>query len=109
MERHPVTNAQFAAFVRSAGGRWGTTYAWGEEVRPAAQDTGAPGGGCCSPDRAALQRSSRAPSEMLPRRVLKGGSHLCAPEYCLRYRPTARTPQAEDSGISHLGFRCVLR
>lgn len=40
-------------------------------------------------------------------RVLKGGSHLCAPEYCLRYRPAARSPQAEHTSSSHLGFRCV--
>lgn len=39
--------------------------------------------------------------------VLKGGSHLCAPEYCLRYRPAARSPQDEDSSSSHIGFRCV--
>lgn len=38
-------------------------------------------------------------------RVLKGGSHLCAPEYCLRYRPSARSPQAEDSATTHIGFR----
>ncbi|GAA1922786.1 formylglycine-generating enzyme family protein [Microbacterium aoyamense] len=40
-----------------------------------------------------------------PRRVLKGGSHLCSPEYCLRFRPAARSPQAEDTGMSHIGFR----
>lgn len=39
-------------------------------------------------------------------RVLKGGSHLCSPEYCLRYRPAARSPQAEDSATTHIGFRC---
>ncbi|MGI9825039.1 formylglycine-generating enzyme family protein [Agromyces sp. Marseille-Q5079] len=43
----------------------------------------------------------------IPRRVLKGGSHLCSPEYCLRFRPAARSPQAEDTGMSHIGFRCV--
>ncbi|WP_141881133.1 formylglycine-generating enzyme family protein [Homoserinimonas aerilata] len=41
------------------------------------------------------------------RRVLKGGSHLCAPEYCLRYRPAARSPQTEDTSTTHIGFRCV--
>jgi len=41
----------------------------------------------------------------IPRRVLKGGSHLCSPEYCLRFRPAARSPQAEDTGMSHIGFR----
>ncbi|MCG7595111.1 formylglycine-generating enzyme family protein [Mycobacterium sp. PSTR-4-N] len=39
--------------------------------------------------------------------ALKGGSHLCAPEYCHRYRPTARSPQSQDSATSHIGFRCV--
>ncbi|RLQ84661.1 formylglycine-generating enzyme family protein [Mycetocola zhadangensis] len=40
-------------------------------------------------------------------RVTKGGSHLCAPEYCQRYRPAARSPQTEDSATTHLGFRCA--
>ena len=39
---------------------------------------------------------------------LKGGSHLCAPEYCLRYRPAARSPQSQDSSTTHIGFRCVV-
>ncbi|MEX0580370.1 MAG: formylglycine-generating enzyme family protein [Mycobacterium sp.] len=39
--------------------------------------------------------------------VLKGGSHLCAPEYCHRYRPAARSPQSQDSSSTHIGFRCV--
>lgn len=43
----------------------------------------------------------------IPRRVLKGGSQLCSPEYCLRFRPAARSPQAEDTGMSHIGFRCA--
>ncbi|MBL3700179.1 formylglycine-generating enzyme family protein [Leucobacter luti] len=42
-----------------------------------------------------------------PRRVLKGGSFLCSPDYCLRFRPAARSPQAEDTGMSHIGFRCA--
>lgn len=41
------------------------------------------------------------------RRVTKGGSHLCAPEYCIRYRPAARSSQTEDSATTHLGFRCA--
>jgi formylglycine-generating enzyme required for sulfatase activity len=45
----------------------------------------------------------------IPRRVTKGGSHLCAPNYCLRYRPAARQPQAIDTTSSHIGFRCVVR
>jgi sulfatase modifying factor 1 len=41
------------------------------------------------------------------RRVLKGGSHLCSPDYCLRFRPAARSPQDQDTGMSHIGFRCA--
>lgn len=40
--------------------------------------------------------------------TLKGGSHLCAPEYCHRYRPAARSPQSQDSSTTHIGFRCVV-
>lgn len=41
--------------------------------------------------------------------MLKGGSFLCADSYCLRYRPAARRPQMVDTGMSHVGFRCVRR
>ncbi len=44
-----------------------------------------------------------------PRKVIKGGSFLCADSYCLRYRPAARRPQMIDTGMSHIGFRCVVR
>ncbi|MBB3221881.1 formylglycine-generating enzyme family protein [Pseudoduganella umbonata] len=43
------------------------------------------------------------------RKVIKGGSHLCSPSYCQRYRPAARQPQSIDTSTSHIGFRCVLR
>jgi formylglycine-generating enzyme required for sulfatase activity len=43
------------------------------------------------------------------RKVMKGGSYLCAPNYCRRYRPAARLPQAVDTSTGHLGFRCVRR
>jgi len=49
------------------------------------------------------------PQIKIPRKVVKGGSHLCAPNYCLRYRPAARQPQMIDTGMSHIGFRCVVR
>lgn len=52
-----------------------------------------------------VARESAEPGSLIPRRVLKGGSHLCAPEYCLRYRPAARSPQAQDTATSHIGFR----
>ena len=49
------------------------------------------------------------PNFRIPRKVLKGGSHLCAPNYCLRFRPAARSPQMIDTSMSHLGFRCIVR
>ncbi|WP_144899131.1 formylglycine-generating enzyme family protein [Luteimonas cucumeris] len=49
------------------------------------------------------------PSVRIPRMVLKGGSHLCAPNYCQRYRPAARYPEPTDTSTSHVGFRCVIR
>ena len=58
-------------------------------------------GGCRAP--------SRTPEERFPRRVIKGGSHLCAPNYYLRYRPAARQGEAVDTSTSHIGFRCVIR
>jgi sulfatase modifying factor 1 len=45
----------------------------------------------------------------VPRKVMEGGSHLCAPNYCRRYRPAARMPQPVDTATSHLGFRCIVR
>ena len=54
---------------------------------------------CCGP----------ATDERIPRRIIKGGSHLCAPNYCLRFRPAARQGEAIDTSTSHIGFRCVLR
>ena len=47
------------------------------------------------------------PNFRIPRKVLKGGSFLCAPNYCLRFRPAARSPQMIDTGMAHLGFRCI--
>ena len=56
---------------------------------------------CCAPQSAV--------GESVPRRVIKGGSHLCAPNYCLRYRPAARQSETVDTSTSHIGFRCVVR
>lgn len=64
------------------------------------------GGGCCEAD----SHDPRQPHlPQVPRRVVKGGSFLCADAYCLRYRPAARRPQPVDTGMSHVGFRCVRR
>ena len=49
------------------------------------------------------------PDVKIPRKVMKGGSYLCAPNYCRRYRPAARMAQAVDTSTCHLGFRCIVR
>jgi len=70
---------------------------------------------CCAPLNPRVQSpeqsfdAANTGSARIPRRVIKGGSHLCAPNYCLRYRPAARQPQMEDSSMSHIGFRCIVR
>ena len=66
---------------------------------------------CCIPPgaRARPAEARHAAGGPIPRRVLKGGSHLCAPNYCLRYRPAARQGEAIDTSTSHIGFRCVAR
>ncbi len=69
---------------------------------------------CCAPrnprvDRAEQSYAVGAPGAHLPRKVIKGGSHLCAPNYCLRYRPAARQAETVDTSTSHLGFRCIVR
>jgi formylglycine-generating enzyme len=71
---------------------WTTT-----EYHPRFRPPGATSCGC-APPRAADPTVSQ---------TLKGGSHLCAPEYCHRYRPAARSPQSQDSATTHIGFRCV--
>ena len=50
-----------------------------------------------------------SPAIRIPRKVLKGGSHLCAPNYCRRYRPAARHAEPIDTSTGHVGFRCVIR
>jgi formylglycine-generating enzyme required for sulfatase activity len=52
---------------------------------------------------------TRTPGVQIPRKVMKGGSFLCAPNYCRRYRPAARMAQPVDTATCHLGFRCVIR
>jgi formylglycine-generating enzyme required for sulfatase activity len=67
---------------------------------------------CCTPHNPRVETPERSydlgqPGANISRRVIKGGSHLCAPTYCLRYRPAARQPEAIDTSTSHLGFRCA--
>jgi formylglycine-generating enzyme required for sulfatase activity len=66
---------------------------------------------CCAPrnPRGGDEAGSRdaGSGTRFGRKVLKGGSHLCADNYCHRYRPAARHPQPVDSTTSHIGFRCA--
>lgn len=68
---------------------------------------------CCIPrnPRGGPALASHDPAQpvRIPRRVLKGGSHLCAPNYCRRYRPAARFPEPVDTSTCHVGFRCIRR
>ncbi len=69
---------------------------------------------CCIPEnpRGGHEEASYDPclsNIKIPRKVLKGGSHLCASNYCRRYRPAARHPEPVDTSTSHVGFRCVVR
>ena len=69
---------------------------------------------CCTPRNPRITSADAsldpgAPGGHIPRRVTKGGSHLCAPSYCRRYRPAARQAEAVDTSTCHLGFRCIVR
>ena len=69
---------------------------------------------CCAPHNPRVESPEQsfeagAPGASIPRRVTKGGSHLCAPNYCLRYRPAARQSETIDTTTCHIGFRCVVR
>jgi formylglycine-generating enzyme required for sulfatase activity len=78
--------------------------------RPGDEDRRAGAKGCCTPS-GGQARSDRGIGMVEPdpsvNQTLKGGSHLCAPEYCHRYRPAARSSQSQDSATTHIGFRCV--
>jgi formylglycine-generating enzyme len=80
-----------------AGNVWEWTTDWYADTRD--------GDPCCE----AGSYDPRQPQFPVPRKVIKGGSFLCADNYCLRYRPAARRPQMVDTGMSHIGFRCIKR
>jgi formylglycine-generating enzyme required for sulfatase activity len=80
------------------GNVWEWTTDWFSE--PADRS----GPSCCAPAMPQV-----ASTQAFPRKVIKGGSHLCAPNYCLRYRPAARQGEAVDTSTAHIGFRCVTR
>ncbi|MDH5833574.1 formylglycine-generating enzyme family protein [Luteimonas kalidii] len=78
------------------------------------QDHGRIQHACCTLEnpRGAEREASvdaRNPGISIPRRVMKGGSHACAPNYCRRYRPAARMAQPVDTSTCHVGFRCIVR
>jgi formylglycine-generating enzyme required for sulfatase activity len=69
---------------------------------------------CCAPEDPRADKpwhgdDGLRPDAHIPRRVVKGGSYLCSPSYCFRYRPAARQGQAVETSSAHVGFRCVLR
>ena len=90
----------------------GNVWEWTPTGSPRAR--AAPAKACCIPSnpRGASEAESydpRQPQFRIPRKVVKGGSHLCAPNYCRRYRPAARHAQPIDTSMSHVGFRCIVR
>ncbi|GAB2462129.1 formylglycine-generating enzyme required for sulfatase activity [Conyzicola lurida] len=85
-----------------AGNVWEWTSDWYSQPSPA--------DGCCAPANpvgGSREQSVDPRQPAMPRKVVKGGSFLCADSYCRRYRPAARRPQMIDTGMSHLGFRCA--
>lgn len=93
--------------VDMIGNVWEWTQDWYTEFHP--REVAKP---CCIPSNpkgGSFQGSVEPGSNRIGRKVMKGGSHLCAPSYCRRYRPAARHPQSLDTTTSHIGFRCVRR
>ena len=105
------------AFPRNGYGLYdmiGNTWEWTTDWYSTQHACADPAHPCCAPSnpRGGPEDGSFDPCQpniRIPRKVLKGGSHLCAPNYCRRYRPAARHAQPVDTSTSHVGFRCVRR
>ena len=92
-----------------AGNVWEWTTDWYSTRHPGEVESP-----CCVPRNPrggaeALSYDPTQPEIRIPRKVIKGGSYLCAPNYCRRYRPAARYPQMIDTSTCHIGFRCIVR
>src|SRR3954447_25100693 len=107
----PVRNFEPNAYglYDICGNTWEWTSDWFTARHP--DEVASP---CCAPRNPRVTDPDATigtglPGGGIPRRVIKGGSHLCAPNYCLRYRPAARQGEAIDTSTGHIGFRCIVR